>query len=275
MTAPGRAQAQRPGWWPKRREGYGRRMHLTHHTTGSGPDVLLLHAGVADSRMWEPQVAALAEHYRVTTCDLRGYGGTPLSDEPYSDADDVLRVLDTLETPVSVVAASAGGYVALQIASGWPGLVDRLVLLNSFYPLTPTRSLERFERREDALLSAEDVEGATELNVATWVGPEAGDDVREHVRTMQRHAFEVQLGAGDDVDQLSGPDVDLARITARTLVVSGGQDLDYFREAAGHLVARIEGARHVQLGWAGHLPSLERPAEITELIGVFLADDRP
>jgi 3-oxoadipate enol-lactonase len=176
-------------------------------------------------------------------------------------------------TPATIVAASAGGHVALQIASGWPGLVDRLVLLNPYYPLPPTPSLERFDRREDVLLSAGDVEGATELNVATWVGPEAGDDTRELVRTMQRRAFEVQLAAGDDVDQLSGPDTDLANVTARTLVVSGGQDLDYFREVAGHLVGRIEGARHAQLGWAGHLPSLERPSEITKLIEDFLAGE--
>ncbi|MBE1877589.1 alpha/beta fold hydrolase [Myceligenerans pegani] len=248
-------------------------MHLTHDTTGSGPDVLLLHAGVADSRMWGPQVAALAENFRVTTCDLRGYGDTPLDGEPYSDADDVKRLLDTLKAPAAVVGASAGGHVALQIASGWPDLVDRLVLLNPAYPIPATRSLERFARREDVLLSADDLEGATELNVSTWVGPEADAAARDLVRTMQRHAFEVQLGAGDIVNQLPGPDTDLTRVTARTLVVSGGQDLDHFREVAHHVVRKIDGARHVQLGWAGHLPSLERPDEITELIGSFLAED--
>ncbi|GAB3168604.1 alpha/beta hydrolase [Myceligenerans halotolerans] len=245
-------------------------MHLTHHTTGSGPDVLLLHAGVADSRMWGPQVAALAEHYCVTTCDLRGYGDTPLTSEPYSDADDVRQLLDTLKTPVTIIGASAGGHVALQVASGWPELVGTLVLLNPAYPLPATRSLERFARREDVLLSADDVEGATELNVATWVGPEADDAARGLVRTMQRHAFEVQLAAGDAVNQLPGPDTDLSRVTARTLVVSGGQDLDHFREVAHHVVERIAGARHVQLGWAGHLPNLERPDEITKLIAEFL-----
>ncbi|WP_460748160.1 alpha/beta fold hydrolase [Myceligenerans cantabricum] len=246
-------------------------MRLSHATTGSGPDVLLVHAGVADSRMWGPQVAALAEHYRVTTCDLRGYGETPLDSEPYSDADDVKRLLDTLETPVTVVGASAGGHVALQVASGWPGLVDRLVLLNPAYPLPASRSLERFARREDALLSADDIEGATELNVVTWVGPEAGDNARELVRTMQRHAFQVQLDAGDAVNQQPGPDADLARITARTLVVSGGQDLDHFRAVANHVVRNVADARHVQLGWAGHLPNLERPDEITDLIEEFVA----
>ncbi|MBL0888673.1 alpha/beta fold hydrolase [Myceligenerans indicum] len=245
-------------------------MRLSHDSTGSGPDVLLLHAGVADSRMWGAQVAPLAKHHRVTVCDLRGYGNTALTSEPYSDADDVRRLLETLGAPATLVGASAGGHVALQVASGWPELVDRLVLLNAAYPLPATRSLERFVRREDVLLSAGDIEGATELNVATWLGPEADDGARDLVRTMQRHAFDVQLAVGDTVNQQPGPDIDLSRVTARTLVVSGGQDLDHFREVAAHVVGQIADARHVQLGWAGHLPNLERPEEITELLATFL-----
>jgi pimeloyl-ACP methyl ester carboxylesterase len=250
-------------------------MILSHDTTGSGPAVLLLHAGVADARMWEPQRAALAQAHRVIRCDLRGYGDTPLSSEPYDNAGDVKALLDSLgERPVAIVGASAGGNVALQVASAWPDLVSRLVLLNSAFALPATRSLQRFGRREDALLEAGDIAGATELNVATWLGPDADDEAHELVRTMQRRAFDVQLGAGDDIQQQPGPVIDLGAITARTLVVSGGQDLDHFRAVANHLAGRIPGARHVQLGWAGHLPNLERPDEVTALLTDFL-DELP
>ncbi|MFI9489661.1 alpha/beta fold hydrolase [Promicromonospora sp. NPDC052451] len=256
-------------------------MILSHDTAGSGPAVLLLHAGVADSRMWEPQRAPLAREHRVIRCDLRGYGDTPLTSEPFDNAGDVRALLDSLDVDrLAVVGASSGGNVALQLASAWPGLVSDLVLVNSAFALPATRSLQRFARREDALLEAGDVAGATELNVATWLGPEADDDAHELLRTMQRHAFEVQLGAGDDIHQNPGPEIDLSAITARTLVVSGGQDLDHFRAVANHLAGHIQGARHVQLGWAGHLPNLERPDEMTTLLADFLAggpgeDDAP
>jgi pimeloyl-ACP methyl ester carboxylesterase len=53
-------------------------MTLLHHTVeGAGPTVVLLHAGVADSRMWAAQRPALATGHTVVTCDLRGYGETP------------------------------------------------------------------------------------------------------------------------------------------------------------------------------------------------------
>ncbi|WP_108494247.1 alpha/beta fold hydrolase [Promicromonospora sp. AC04] len=248
-------------------------MILSHDTTGSGPAVLLLHAGVADSRMWGPQRAPLAQQHRVIRCDLRGYGDTPLTSETFDNAGDVHALLGSLgERQVAIVGASSGGNVALQIASQWPELVSHLVLLNSAFALPATRSLQRFARREDALLEAGDIEGATELNVATWLGPDADDEARELVRTMQRHAFQVQLGAGEDIHQEAGPEIDLEAITARTLIVSGGQDLDHFRAVANHLAGRIPGAKHTQLGWAGHLPNLERPDEVTALVTEFLAE---
>jgi pimeloyl-ACP methyl ester carboxylesterase len=246
-------------------------MILSHDSTGSGPAVLLLHAGVADSRMWDPQRASIARHHRVIRCDLRGYGDTPLTNARYDNASDVKALLSSLgERPVAIVGASAGGHVALQVASEWPDLVSHLVLLNSAFALPATRSLQRFARREDALIEAGDIDGATELNVATWLGPDADDDARELVRSMQRHAFQVQLGAGEDIHQEAGPDINLEAISAHTLIVSGGQDLDHFRAVANHLAGRIPGAKHTQLGWAGHLPNLERPDEVTALITDFL-----
>src|SRR5690606_25378794 len=100
---------------------YGRQM-ISHDVSGSGPALLLLHAGVADSRMWEPQREALARTYRVIRCDLRGYGRTPLTTEPFDNAHDVRELLEHLGVDrTAVVAASAGGHVGLQVASAWPG----------------------------------------------------------------------------------------------------------------------------------------------------------
>jgi pimeloyl-ACP methyl ester carboxylesterase len=241
---------------------------LLHHTvTGSGPAVLLLHAGVCDSRMWEPQVEALAADHAVVTADFRGYGESPLPPGSYSDAGDVLELLDHLGIEdVRVVGASYGGGVALQLASTVPQRVTRLVLLSAAADgVEPTADLRAFAQQENALLEAGDIAGATELNVRTWVGPEAGDAVRERVRAMQELAFRVQLSAGDDVHATELP-VELATISAPALVTAGGHDLDFFRVLARHLAAEIPHARHLVLGWAGHLPSLERPGETSALI---------
>ena len=88
---------------------------------------------------------------------------------------------------------------------------------------------------------------------------------------MQRQAFEIQLAAGDDAE-FEPREVDPGAIEAPTLVISGGRDLSHFRQVAAELSDRIPEAEHVELDWAGHLPSLERPDPVRELILEQLAD---
>jgi 3-oxoadipate enol-lactonase len=89
------------------------------------------------------------------------------------------------------------------------------------------------------------------------------------VTVMQRRAFELQIDA-PEVEAL-GTEVDVAAITARTLVVSGGQDLLFFQQVAEQLAGDIPGARRLHLDWAGHLPSIEDPAAVDTLLLEFLA----
>lgn len=242
---------------------------LLHHTvTGSGPALLLLHSTTADSRQWDGQRAALAETWTVLTPDFRGYGATPLPDEPFCHARDVLALLDHLEVETTaLVASSGGGHVALQVASAEPSRVQSLVLLCAAAGgVEPTDDMQAFARREQMLWRAGDIDAAAEHNVTTWLGPDADDAARALLREMQRHAFEVQLAAGDPGPEEEDLDVDLARITAPTTVVSGRHDLDFFGLVARYLTAGLPNARHVELAWAGHLPNLERPEETTTLI---------
>jgi 3-oxoadipate enol-lactonase len=245
-------------------------MTISHDVAGDGPTVVLLHSTVCDRRMWDPQVPALTEAgYRVLRCDFRGFGDSPMPDRSTSDAEDVVELMDSLGAEqVALVAASGGGRVALEIAAGRPQRVTTLALLcTAWAGHEPSAELRAFGGREDALLEAGDVAAATELNVDLWVGPAADEAAREQVRRMQRHAFEVQLAAAEEFPSLR-TDPDPAAITARTLLISGAHDVIDFREIAVELAGIIPGSRHVELEWAGHLPSLERP----ELVNPLLLD---
>ncbi len=245
---------------------------LHHRVEGFGPTVVLLHAGVADLRMWDAQATALSTDHRVVRCDLRGFGQSPLAaGDVYSDAEDVIALLDDLEVATfALVGASHGGGVALQVASAVPERVTHLVLLAAAAPLLErTAAVRAFGTEEARLLEAGDVSGATELNVRTWLGPEADAAAAELVHEMQRRAFDVQLAAGDADDYEI--DVVIDRLTMPVWVVFGAHDLDFFGATARELADRLPDARLVELEWAGHLPSLERPDETTALLQEWLA----
>ena len=241
--------------------------------------------------MWDPQWPVLADAgYRVVRCDFRGFGETPVPTGPTNDAEDVMAVLGMLAGAgdlgggavagdlgggaVALVGASYGGKVALEIAARWPERVGALALICAGMPgHEPTEALRDFWRREEELLEAGDVAGATELNVSTFLGPEASQATRERVRLMQRHAFDVQLAADEDeaVEQVPAA-VDLGAITAPSLVVSGARDLPDFRliaDRAGRPAARGAAVRAA----VGRAPApLERPQELSAMLVAFLRE---
>jgi len=246
-------------------------MTLAHTVDGAGPPVVLLHAGVADSRMWDPQLPGLtAAGYRVVRCDLPGFGATPPPGRVFSPAGQVAALLDELTVGrASIVGASFGGAVAQQLAADRPDLAHCLTLVCSAFPGEPgDTQAETFDTRETELLEAGDLDAAAELNATMWLGPAADAPTRAAVISMQRHAFDVQRAAGGlqaDID-----DVDPARLSVPTLVISGAHDFTRLRTAAAHRAAAMPHARHVELDWAGHLPSMERPATFTPLLLDFL-----
>ncbi|MGN6611441.1 MAG: alpha/beta fold hydrolase, partial [Angustibacter sp.] len=146
---------------------------LAHDVAGTGSAVLLLHCGVANREMWQPQWDALTAGHQVIRCDFRAYGESAVPTTSWSDVDDLIDLLDHLGVDsAAVVGSSYGGAVALELASVTPQRVSQLVLLCPGGDAAPTPDVEEFARAETGLLAAGQVAGAVDLNVRTWLGPE-------------------------------------------------------------------------------------------------------
>jgi pimeloyl-ACP methyl ester carboxylesterase len=242
--------------------------------------VLLLHAGIADSRMWEPQVAPLeAAGHRVLTPDLRGFGRRPAATEPFSHARDAEALLDG---PTVVVGCSLGGRVALELALLQPALVEKLVVIApGLSGWDWSEAVRAGWQKEEEAYEQGDLEGAAEASVRMWVdGPrrsagQVDPAVRRLARNMVLRSYVLEQetfgGSADEEPALDPPVHErLAEIACPTLVLVGDEDVDDLRAIAAHVAASIPGAELVELPGAAHLPGLERPEEVNRLLLRFL-----
>ena len=256
---------------------------IAYEVAGAGPAVVLVHAGVADRRMWEPQWAGLTARHRVVRYDARGYGESLPPAGAWSQHGDLLALLDELGIRrAHLVGASMGAGIAVEATLARPESVASLVLAAPGGALIgpPSEDLQAVWRAEVAALDGGDIDAAVEVNLRAWVdGPsrpvEAVDPaVRAFVGTMQRDAFELPEWDPDDAPEaeLSPPaDARLAEIDCWSMVVIGEADQPAIVEAAARVAGRVPAARLVSWPDVGHMVSLERPAEFERLVQDFLA----
>ncbi|MGH2544282.1 MAG: alpha/beta fold hydrolase [Ardenticatenaceae bacterium] len=253
---------------------------LYYDESGNGPALLLLHAGVADSRMWDAQVAPLAEQFQVIRCDLRGHGRSPLPDGLFAYHDDVRLLLDALASErVWLVGASFGARVAVDLCLAYPERVKGMILVSAAISgWEPSGEVELFSEQEDALLGAGKLAEAVQLNVEMWVdGPYRSSDgvdpaLRSKVAEMQARNFAQPFPPNVALRALDPPAIErLMEIRVPLLVVSGALDVAAFRELSETIAAQVPNARHVVIPKAAHLPSMEAPALFNELVAEFIS----
>jgi 3-oxoadipate enol-lactonase len=234
-------------------------------------NVLLLHAGIGDRRMWAPQVEVLeAAGHRVLAPDLPGFGDAAL--EPPT-VDYVGFASELLDEPAAVVGCSFGGRVALELAGSKPELVRKLVLVAP--ALASTEWSEESKAgfaEEEALVEQGDLAGAGEQQARMWLAPDAAEEVRALTADMTVRSYDQQLAADDVRAVWPEPSAEtrLAELEVPALVIVGDADRAEMRELAAALAAELPDARLETIVGAGHLPSIERPDELNALLVEFL-----
>jgi pimeloyl-ACP methyl ester carboxylesterase len=253
---------------------------LYFETKGAGQPLLLLHAGVADSRMWDRQFDEFSKTHFVIRCDLRGFGQSGKSAGLFAHYDDIACLLKYLNVEtVSVVGASFGGYVALDFALAYPEMVAALVLVAPAlggYEFRSAEMLDFFAAEEDALERG-DLAAATELNLKMWVDGfnrsegEVSWQVREQVKTMQLNIFSQPEAADVEEKELTPPAIEqLEKIGVPTLVVMSDKDVAEFQTVSTLIAERIRDSQQVIIPGTAHLPSMEKPEEFNQIVLAFL-----
>jgi 3-oxoadipate enol-lactonase len=244
---------------------------LPHEERGDGPAVLLLHAGIADRRMWDEHLDPLAAAgNRAVAVDLPGFGEAVVEREPVAHWEDVVETMDALGIErAAVVGNSFGGAVALRLAAVHPDRVAALVLVSvgAVPDADPSPQLLGAWEAEERARGRGDFAAAVEAVLSAWVRPGAPDAVRERIATMQRRNYDLH-GSGEaewTPDPLEDDPALLGRIDCPTLLLAGQHDMVDFRDALGTLAAGIPGSRTATIEECGHLAPLEAPEEFRRL----------
>ena len=257
-------------------------MRLYAEVAGEGPAVVLLHEGICDSRMWEPQWEPWSREFRLLRVDLRGFGQTPLDPGPFAHARDVIEAVEQHGFErAALVGVSLGGRVALELAVARPELFSALVLVAPGLPGHDwSEELRAAWAEEEAAFEAGDLDRAVEVSLRTWVdGPQRRPEdvdpgVRARVGEMQRRAYELGLGSAEDDEELFVEDLAqrVGEIRAPTLILIGEEDQPDMHAIAERLEREIPGARRATIAGTAHVPSMERPREFDQLVLPFLRE---
>jgi 3-oxoadipate enol-lactonase len=248
---------------------------LYYEMAGRGPTIVLIHGGLADSRLWDDQFKAFAKHYRVVRYDLRGFGKSDFSMGPLSHVEDLATLLKTLGIEkATLVGLSLGGMVATEFALEHPQTVERLVLAAS-----GLRGYQGIKNEQAIAVSrAAETEGR-EKAIALWMEHpffatgKNSPAYQRRMRTMLSDNFRT-WGPTPAPIVWTWPTVPsierLQTIDKPTLIIVGSLDFSSILAIADVLTTKIPNARKaVILGTSHHL-NMEKPLEFNRLVLDFL-----
>ena len=251
-----------------------RGLEIAYQRAGEGPPLVLVHGAAADSRSWQPQLAALADEFTVVAWDEPGAGRS--SDVPADFALEdyagcLAEVIDALALgPAHVGGLSWGGTVVQELYRHHPELVATLVLVDSYAGWKGSLPSEEVRAR---------VEGARRMLAApaeefdpSLPGLFAGDPPAEFVPLLEGMAAAVrpdslgtQLALMAEADQRDL----LPNIAVPTLLIWGELDVRSPLSVARQFDQAIPDTTLVVIPGCGHVSNLERPKQFDEAVRQF------
>ena len=228
---------------------------------------------MANGSMWDLNVPAFADRYRVLRYDKRGHGGSGVSPGPYSIAqlaDDAAGLLDALGIEKAhFMGLSIGGMIGQQLGARYPERIYSLSLCNTASEMPP-RNLweERFE-----IARTQGIAGLVDGTIQRWFtapfierAPQEIEKVRQMILGTDVNGY---IACGSAVRDMAQSTM-LLKIKTPTLVLSGRYDPACTVEQGTVLHRLIDGSKMVVLEDAAHLSNIEQPAAFNRTVREFI-----
>jgi 3-oxoadipate enol-lactonase len=229
-----------------------------------------------DFRIWNDVVARLGDQFRIVLYDKRGHGLSELGETPYRIADhvaDLAALLDELAIEGAIVCGlSVGGLVAQGLYASRPELVSGLILSDTAHRIG---SAALWNDRMAAIEKG-GIASIAEAILERWFSKDLRDNDpvalagwRAMLTRTPEAGYLGTCAAIRDADFTE----EAGRIAVPTLCIVGDQDGATPPELVRQTADLIPGARYQVIAGAGHLPCIERPAEVARLIEGFALEN--
>jgi pimeloyl-ACP methyl ester carboxylesterase len=245
------------------------------------PTLLFSHGLLWDTRLYEPQIAHFAEHYRCIAYDHRGQGRSQMDMRRSIDMEtlyqDTVGLIEALSPhrPCHMIGLSMGGFVAMRVAARRPELVQSLSLLATQAGPESPEKIKKYQVL-NVMARAGAMRTVSSLVMKIMFGEAF---LRDNSRRPERQIYQRRLQslprqiyrAVNGVIDREAIDRELPRITCPTLVLHGTQDAAISMEKSRTVAALIPDARHREIPDAGHTMTLEAPHRVNQALEEFLS----
>lgn len=243
----------------------------------NAPVIIFIHGFPFNKEMWNRQLAALSESFRVIAYDVRGHGNSYSGTDDFSIelfVNDLLLLMDALEIEKTTLCGlSMGGYIALKAMENFPHRFDSLVLCDTS---CAADSPEAKEKRMKAIeiIMENGVAKFADDSLKNFFAPESFikkkeviAEVREiMVNTTEKSVIKTLLALSRRLETCST----LCKIKVPVLILVGEEDKITPPEAAQFMQNEIHGSVMSVIENAGHLSNLENPDQFNEQLIKFL-----
>jgi pimeloyl-ACP methyl ester carboxylesterase len=258
---------------------------LYYEIAGAGHPLVLIHEGIADSRMFDDQFSIFAQQYRVVRYDLPSFGQSdiPPVDVPISLSENLRGLLAFLGIEKTyLLGMSMGGSLALDFTLAHPDMVDALILVASGVSGHEMTSFETVykaigEEIEEAAKRG-DYERASELETRIWVdGPERTPQqvdplVRQRMYEMNLYNYQRMGNAEFPLPQPLDPPAiaRLGEVAVPTCLIIGDKDVRELLGVMDMLEQGIAGSKKVVMHGVAHALNVEQPEKFNRIVLDFL-----
>jgi len=245
------------------------------HGKEGAPWLTLSHSLACSVRMWDPQIAALKDSYRILAFDTRGHGASEATKGAYTLellADDLHALLKQLKiTSTHYCGLSMGGMIGQTFALKYPGVFQTLTLADT----TSRYPAEAWALWQDRIkvVEAEGMQPLAQPTLERWFtepfrksSPAVVDDIRKLIVATPPAGY---IGCSNAIPKINLT-ARLKEIQCPILVIVGADDPGTPVSMAKEIHDNAPGSKLVILPSAAHLANLEQPEGFTKALRGFL-----